>query len=161
MAVPVDASGAPITGDALLKTLPSSKQKLVTAVLEGRQAIPSGAALKDPYWKDILETANAIDPNFDTVNFNARANTRKDFTRRERRGANQRHQYRRGASARLGRYRQRVGQYGPQLGDRVYNQLTPGGTKRGVALNNFETLKEGVSTELMRTWRQVGAGSEK
>ena len=161
MAVPVDASGAPITGDALLKTLPSSKQKLVTAVLEGRQAIPSGAALKDPYWKDVLETANAIDPNFDTVNFNARANTRKDFT--SGKGAAQINAINTvvGHLHDLADTGKELGNTGLNWVNRVYNQLTPGGTKRGVALNNFETLKEGVSTELMRTWRQVGAGSEK
>jgi hypothetical protein len=161
MAVPVDASGEPITGDTLLKTLPSSKQKLVTAILEGRQAIPSGTALKDPYWKDLLETANAVDPNFDTVNFNARANTRKDFT--SGRGAQQINAINTvvGHLHDLADTGEKLGNTGLNWVNRVYNQLTPGGTSRGVALNNFETLKEGVSTELMRTWRQVGAGSEK
>lgn len=158
---PIDATGTPVTGPALLQTLPAAKQKLVTAVLEGRQAIPSGTALKDPYWKGVLETANLIDPNFDTVNFNARANTRKDFTS----GA---------ASKQINAINTVVGHLhdladvGGKLGNTplnwvnaIYNKLTPGGTERGVNLNNFETLKEGVATELMRTWRQVGAGSEK
>lgn len=159
--VPHDASGVPLTGDALLQTLPTAKQKLVTAVLEGRQAIPSGTALKDPYWKGVLETANLIDPNFDTVNYNARANTRKDFTSGT-------------ASKQINAINTVVGHLsdladaGGELGNggmnwmnAIHNKLTIGGSKRGVALNNFETLKEGVATELMRVWRQAGVGTEK
>ncbi len=158
---PKDAAGVPITGDALMATLPDAKRKLVQAVLDGRQAIPSGTALKDPYWKGVLETANLVDPNFDTVNYNARANTRKDFTS--------------GAASKqinaintvaghlhdLAEEGKKLGNTGLDWLNGVYNKLTPGGTDRGVTLNNFETLKEGVATELMRTWRQVGAGSEK
>lgn len=158
---PVDASGAPITGPAVLQGLPETKRKVVTAVLEGRQAIPSGTALKDPYWKSIIETANLVDPNFDTVNYNARANTRKDFT-----GGKAAQQINAintvvGHLHDLAATGEQLGNTGLDWVNSIYNKLTPGGTKRGVALNNFNTLKEGVATELMRTWRQVGAGSEK
>lgn len=158
---PTDATGAPVMGEALLKTLPDAKQKLVTAILEGRQALPSGAALKDPYWKGIIETANAIDPNFDTVNFNARANTRKDFTSGKAAGQINAINTVVGHLHDLADTGEKLGNFGLNWMNKIYNAITPGGTNRGVALNNFETLKEGVSTELMRTWRQVGAGSEK
>ncbi len=158
---PVDAQGVPMTGEALLGTLPDAKRKLVTAVLEGRQAIPSGTALKDPYWKGVLETANLVDPNFDTVNYNARANTRKDFTSGKASQQINAINTVAGHLHDLAEEGKKLGNTGLDWLNGVYNKLTPGGTDRGVTLNNFETLKEGVATELMRTWRQVGAGSEK
>jgi hypothetical protein len=159
---PVDpATGAPLTGDAMLKTLPPSKQALISSVLAGKQAIPTGAALKDPYWKGVIETANLIDPNFDTVNYNARANTRKDFT--SGKAATQINAINTvvGHLHDLAAEGKNLGNTGMDWLNSIYNTLTPGGSKRGVAINNFETLKEGVANELMRTWRQVGAGSEK
>jgi hypothetical protein len=36
------------------------------------------------------------------------------------------------------------------------NKLTPGGSERGVALNNFNTIKNGLTSELTRVWRQAG-----
>lgn len=159
---PVDpATGAPVTGPALLDTLPPTKQKLIQAVLDGRQAIPSGAALKDPYWKSIIETANAIDPNFDTVNFNARNSTRKDFTSGKAAGQINSLNTVIGHLSDLAETGGKLGNTGMNWANKVYNALTPGGSERGVTLNNFETLKEGVANELMRVWRQVGAGSEK
>ncbi len=158
---PVDAQGVPVTGPAVLQTLPLSKQKLVTAVLEGRQAIPSGTALKDPYWKGVLETANLIDPNFDTVNFNSRANTRKDFTSGKSAGQINAINTVVGHLHDLAGEGERLGNFGYDWANAIYNKLTPGGSKRGVTINNFNTLKEGVGTELMRLWRQAGVGSER
>lgn len=159
---PVDpATGAPLTGAAVLQTLSPAKQKLVQAVLEGRQAIPSGTALKDPYWKGILETANLVDPNFDTVNFNARANTRKDFTSGKAAGQINALNTVIGHLSDLAETGDKLGNTGMNWVNKIYNAITPGGSDRGVAINNFETLKEGVGTELMRVWRQAGAGSEK
>lgn len=157
----VDATGKPLTGAAALEGLPESVRATVQAVLEGRQALPTGTATKDPYWKGVIQLANQADPTFDAVNYNARASTRKDFTS----GA---------ASKQINAINTVVGHlhdlagkgekldnYGMNWLNSVRNALTPGGSERGVAINDFETLKEGVATELMRTWRQVGAGSEK
>ncbi len=158
---PVDASGTPLTGQAALAALPTAKQKVVQAVLDGRQAIPSGAALKDPYWKGVIETANLVDPNFDTVNFNSRNKTRQDFTS----GASKKQidaiNTVAGHLHDLASEGDKLGNFGFNWMNTIYNKLTKGGSERGVTLNNFETLKEGVANELMRTWRQVGAGSEK
>lgn len=158
---PTDAQGAPLMGDALLQTLPAAKQKLLTSVLEGRQSIPTGAALKDPYWKDVIETANLVDPNFDTVNYNARANARKDFTSGKAAGQINAINTVIGHLHDLADVGSKLDNTGYDFVNAIRNKLTSGGSPRGVAINNFETLKEGVATELMRTWRQVGAGSEK
>jgi len=156
-----DASGAPVTGPAVLEKVPPPVAATVKAVLEGRQALPTGTATKDPYWKGIIGLAQQADPTFDAVDYNARSKTRQDFTS----GA---------ASKQINAINTVVGHLhdladvgskldntGVDWFNALRNKLTTGGSQRGVAINNFETLKEGVATELMRTWRQVGAGSEK
>lgn len=158
---PKDATGTPLTGAAVLQTLPSSKQNLIKRVLSGEQAIPSGSALKDPYWKGVVETAGLVDPNFDTTNYNARSKTRQDFTSGKAAGQINAINTAVGHLHDLATKGDQLGNFGLNWVNSVYNTLTPGGSKRGVALNDFNTLKEGVGTELMRVWRQVGAGSEK
>jgi hypothetical protein len=68
------------TGDKLLKSLNPSISAQVKALAEGRQQFPSGQAMKTPYWQQMMQLVAQYDPNFDMVNYNARANTRKDFT---------------------------------------------------------------------------------
>jgi hypothetical protein len=160
--LPTDANGAPLTGDALLSKVAPPIAATVRAVLDGRQAIPSGTATKDPYWKGVIALANQVDPNYDTVDFNARNKTRQDFT------SGKSAQQINAINTVVGHLHDLSG-----AGDKLDNTgvdwfnglrnrfLTSGGSTRGVALNNFNTLKEGVANELMRTWRQSGAGSEK
>jgi len=50
------------------------------ALLDGRLAFPTGTALKSPYWQQMLSVVAQADPNFDAVNYNSRAATRKAFT---------------------------------------------------------------------------------
>lgn len=69
-----------VNGDEYLKTLPSNIGAQVKALAEGRMAFPSGFALKTPYWQQMLSAVSQYDPNFDAVNYNARAKTRNDFT---------------------------------------------------------------------------------
>lgn len=158
---PTDASGTPLTGAAVLQGLPTTKQNMVKRVLSGEQAIPTGAALKDPYWKGLIEVAGLVDPNFDTVNYNARNKTRQDFTSGKAAGQVNAINTVIGHLSDLAEQGGKLGNTGMDWVNAVYNKLTPGGTQRGVTINNFETLKEGVANELMRVWRQVGAGSEK
>jgi hypothetical protein len=68
------------TGSAYLATLPQQAASQVKALAEGRMQFPSGTALKSPYWQGMLSAVSQYDPNFDAVNYNARANTRKAFT---------------------------------------------------------------------------------
>lgn len=157
----VDASGKPLTGPAVLAQLPDTMRATVQAVLDGRQALPTGTATKDPYWKQVIQFANQADPNFDAVNYNARANTRKDFTSGKAAGQINAINTAIGHLHQLSGEGEKLGNFGINWVNSIYNALTPGGSARGVTLNNFNTLKEGVGTELMRVWRQVGAGSEK
>jgi hypothetical protein len=156
-----DASGAPLQGQAVLDKLAPAVRNQVQSILDGRQSMPTGTATKDPYWKAIIQIANQVDPSFDAVNYNARANTRKDFTSGKSAGQINAINTAIGHLSDLAATGEKLGNTGMDWVNKIYNYLTPGGTDRGVAINNFNTLKEGVGTELMRVWRQAGAGSEK
>jgi hypothetical protein len=67
-------------GDDYLKTLPSTMSAQVKAYAEGRQPLPTGFALKSPYFQNMLRMVTQYDPTFDAVNYGARAKTRADFT---------------------------------------------------------------------------------
>lgn len=74
------SAGAVPNGEDFLKTIPKPVADQVKALAEGRMAFPAGFALKSPYWQNMISMVSQYDPNFDAVNYNARANTRKDFT---------------------------------------------------------------------------------
>lgn len=67
------------TGADFLATLPAGQQNIVKSLAEGRLAFPSGAALKSPYWQNILQSVAAYDPTFDAVNYGARSKLQADF----------------------------------------------------------------------------------
>lgn len=68
------------TGPEFLSTLQPQVADQVKAIAEGRLAPPSGYALKSPYWQQMMQAVSQYDPNFDAVNYGARAKTRNDFT---------------------------------------------------------------------------------
>lgn len=65
--------------DEALGYVPQQIRGTVTSMLSGRMAPPSGMALKTPYWQNLMNMANAIDPNFDQVTWTARLNANKDM----------------------------------------------------------------------------------
>ncbi len=76
------ATGEPekgITGDEFLKTLPPAIATQVKSYAEGRQAFPSGMALRTPYFQQMLQAVGQYDPTFDATNFNARNKARADL----------------------------------------------------------------------------------
>lgn len=91
-----DQGGKPVTGapsgpDVNAKAgdtyaaLPKAQQGIVDQMLDGRLPVPSGTALKTPYWQNLLEAANdkeaaAGNPSgFDASKWTARNATRKEF----------------------------------------------------------------------------------
>jgi|GEM_PF-6158569 len=68
------------SGSAYLASLNPTQAAQVKALDEGRLPIPSGFALKSPYWQAMIADASRYDPNFDAVNYPARVKTRSDFT---------------------------------------------------------------------------------
>lgn len=65
--------------DAFLLGLPEKDQKMVKAMVEGRQPPPPAKALATPYWQRYVELANQYDPAFDMGRWQARVQTRKNF----------------------------------------------------------------------------------
>jgi len=74
------ANGSGLTGDDFLKTLSPQIAGQVKAIAEGRQALPSGFAMKSPMGAQLLAAVSQYDPSFDVANVGARSATRKDFT---------------------------------------------------------------------------------
>lgn len=72
-------TGPVLHGEDLLATLPPGIASQVRALAEGRQSFPSGAAMRNPATMQLLSLVGQYDPNFDAVNYNARASTRKSF----------------------------------------------------------------------------------
>lgn len=68
-----------LTGNEYLSRLPTEIQAQVRALSDGRLAFPSGAALRSPYWQQMLQHVAHFDPQFDAINYNSRAATRRDF----------------------------------------------------------------------------------
>lgn len=67
-------------GDEFLQSLPPQVANQVKALAEGRQAFPSGMALRHPAMQQLIGLVSQYDPNFDAVNYQARNATRKAFT---------------------------------------------------------------------------------
>lgn len=52
---------------------------VVDAIVAGRMAVPTGFALRSPYWQDVIERVANKDPNFDATKYGARAAARRTF----------------------------------------------------------------------------------
>jgi hypothetical protein len=77
------ASSAPdmtLTGDEYLKTLDPPMAAQIKAIAEGRAAYPTGAIMRSPFGRMLIEGVAQYDPTFDAVNYKSRETTRKDFT---------------------------------------------------------------------------------
>lgn len=71
---------SPVSGPDYLKQLDAGTANMVKALAEGRKAFPAGAALRAPYWQEMLAHVSNYDPGFDEVNYTSRSATRRDFT---------------------------------------------------------------------------------
>lgn len=67
-------SGA--TGQDAIDALSPQMRPLVQGIVEGRQKLPSGMALKTPYWQNVLQSVYAVDPQWSEQ----RAQIRSSFT---------------------------------------------------------------------------------
>jgi len=72
MAPPTD--GDPMSG------LSAGEQGIVNGLLNYTQQLPSGIALRTPYWQRLLERARMVDPSFDASQYTTRQKVRQDFT---------------------------------------------------------------------------------
>jgi hypothetical protein len=77
---PPGTGASDLSGDAYLSTLDKPTASMVKALAEGRKSFPSGAALKAPYWQNMLAHVGNYDPGFDETTYTTRSATRKDFS---------------------------------------------------------------------------------
>jgi hypothetical protein len=148
---------AMLHGDDFLKTIPPTLADQVKAYASGKMPMPSGYALKSPYFQKMMQMVTQYDPTFDAVNYNARAKTRADFTS--------------GKSAQsINALNTVIGHLGTlsAAADKLDNSTFP--TWNAVKnvyenatgdprIKNFDTTKKAVVDELTRVWRGSG-GSE-
>src|SRR5665213_3292606 len=144
-------------GDQFLSTLEPQTAGIVKALATGRMQFPSGMALKTPQWQQMMLAVSQYDPQFDAVNYNARAGIRKDFT--------------------SGKDAQTINALNTGIGhlDQLSNAIPALNNGQIPALNaienfvstqtggtgpsNFQAIKNSVAPELVRIWRGSG-GSE-
>jgi hypothetical protein len=145
------------TGNDYLATLDNATRTQVQALASGRMQFPTGTALKSPYWQGMLAAVSQYDPQFDAINYNARAKTRSDFTS--------------GKAAQSINALNTVAGHLKELqdaGDALKNSRFP--TFNSVAnyaenamgdprVKTFNATKKAVVDELTRVWRGAG-GSE-
>jgi hypothetical protein len=152
-----NGTAAMLHGDDYLKTLPPTIADQVKAYASGKMPMPSGYALKSPYFQKMMQMVTQYDPSFDAVNYNARSKTRNDFTS--------------GKSAQsINALNTVIGHLGTlsAAADKLDNSTFP--TWNAVKnvyenatgdprIKNFDTTKKAVVDELTRVWRGSG-GSE-
>ena len=62
-----------------LEGLDKGTEAVVKNLVEYKIPLPSGFALKSPYWQNILERASLYDPTFDATQYNVRLKVKNDF----------------------------------------------------------------------------------
>lgn len=128
---------------------------VVDAIVQGRMQLPTGFALRSPYWQDVIERVNVKDPQFDATRYGARAAARRTFAS--------------GPEAKnVTALNTVIGHLGtldeaatalqngdiPAVNAIVNRARTEFGDPR---VQNFDTAKQAVAEETMRVFRQVGA----
>lgn len=85
-AVPIELpqtnTGIPegVTGEDALKGQPAQDVAIAKKIANYEIPLPSGFALRSPYWQKIMGLASAYDPSFDAKEYGIKMNLRKDFT---------------------------------------------------------------------------------
>jgi hypothetical protein len=74
------AKASGVQGEALYEYLPKQIAPMVKAMIEGRQPLPTGAAMRNPATLALIDAAHSVDPSFDATSWGARAAGAKDFT---------------------------------------------------------------------------------
>lgn len=153
-----------LNGEDFLKQLPIPMASMVKAMVEGRQAPPSSFALKSPQWIAMLQAANKYDPSFDQTIWSARAQTRKSFSPGGKDMANLNSMNT--LIGHLGSLQEKADQLNNLGGFPFAEDVNSGinwleSRSGDPRVNNFNTAKNAVGNELMRTFIGVGAGSEK
>lgn len=68
------------SGTDYIGTLSPSDRDVVQSYIDGRQAVPTGTALKNPHIMSLVQAAYHADPELEAGTFNSRVKTRQAFT---------------------------------------------------------------------------------
>ena len=132
-----------------------ASEEVVRAIVEGRMQMPTGFALRSPYWQDVIERVAKQDPAFDASKYGARAAARRTFAS--------------GPEARnVTALNTVIGHLGTldeaaaALDNKDFRAFNTVANRMAHELGdprivNFETAKHAVAEETMRVFRQVGA----
>lgn len=75
----MEFGGNPVNGDPLAGLDPGTAN-IVRNIAAYKMPLPSGFALKTPYWQNILGRVSLLDPDFDASQYNTKLALRKGFT---------------------------------------------------------------------------------
>lgn len=151
---PSDVPTAPQRNISALSGVNQSVQDVVRALVDYRIPLPSGFALRSPYWQQVLRLATEYDPTFDATQYQIRMRTRQDFTS--------------GQSARainslntvvghLDTLQKRARELAPSWSPAFNTVKNLVRTQQGSALvKNFTTARDAVANELTRVFRNTG-----
>ena len=128
---------------------------VVDAIVGGRMQVPTGFALRSPYWQDVIARVAQKDPSFDATKYGARAAARRTFASGpEARNVTALNTVI-GHLGTLDEAAQAMNNKDLRAFNAVANRLaTELGDPR---VQNFDTAKQAVAEETMRVFRQVGA----
>lgn len=152
----------PETGAPLTKAGSAAGEKasdaIVSAVKEGRMPLPSGFALRSPYWQDVINRVAQQDPGFDASRYVARSAARRTFAS--------------GPEARnVTSLNTVIGHLGTldeaaaaleNKDVRVVNAVVNRARQElgDPRITSFDTARQAVAEETMRVFRQVGASEQ-
>lgn len=140
-----------VNGEDYLKTVDPNLATQVKALADGRLAIPSGQALRTPYWQKMLQMTAQYDPTFDAANAATRRKTRLEFTSGQAARNITSFNTALGHLETLSRAADDLGNMGWQAGNSIKNWVrTQFGAPEVVS---FNTAKQAVVSELERAFR--------
>lgn len=143
-----------LSGEEYLKTLPPNLARQVKMIAEGRRAIPTGYALRNPQVQELIAAATQYDPTLDSANAATRMATRKDFTSGKSAANITAMNTAVGHLLTLRKKAQALNNTRFPILNRVGNRLSvETGSK---AVKEFEVARQAVASELTRVFRGTG-----
>ena len=136
----------------------TAPETVVDAIIEGRMQLPTGFALRSPYWQEVIARVAQKDPKFDATKYGARAAARRTFAS--------------GPEARnVTALNTVIGHLGTldemaaaldNKDLRAYNAVTNRLSQElgDPRIVNFEVARQAVAEETMRVFRQVNASEQ-
>lgn len=139
------------TGDEFLSKLPQRLQGEVKKYAEGRMPVPTGFALKSPYFQQLMQAVTQYDPNFSASRYQVRLDFEKGKMRDSRLAFGQ-------SLNHLGTLQSLADAMDNKDLKRMNQVINMVKTETGnPAVTNFQTAQQAVGEELMRAFRQVNA----